>query len=155
MTSVSHELRPNEPRPSESRATSLRTSNSRSLLTLLRDLPTQLVALLKAELTRLKTEMVDKAIHAGVGIGLFVVAALLGFFLLAVLIAAAVLGLAVVFPGWLAALLVAAGLLILVIIFGLLGLRFFSKAMPPVPVQTVASVKDDVNAIKGVGKYDY
>jgi hypothetical protein len=133
----------------------LRAKNSRSLFTLLRDLPTQLVALLKAELVRLKTEMVAKAIKAGVGIGLFVVAGLFGFFLLAVLIAAAVLGLAVVFPGWLAALLVAAGLLVLVIIFGLLGLRFLSKAMPPKPVETMTSVKDDVNAIKGVGKYDY
>lgn len=132
-----------------------RSRNSRSLFTLLRDLPTQMVALLKAELLRLKTEMVAKAIKAGVGAGLLAVAGLLGFFLLAVLIAAAVLGLAVVFPGWLAALLVAVGLLILMGIFGLLGLRFVSKAMPPKPVETIASVKDDVNAIKGVGKYDY
>lgn len=133
----------------------LRSKNSRSLFTLLRDLPTQLIALLKAELVRLKSEMVGKAIKAGVGIGMFVVAGLLGFFLLAVLVAAAVLALALVFPGWLAALLVGVGLLILMSIFGLLGLRFFSKAMPPMPVETIASVKDDVNAIKGVGKYDY
>lgn len=130
-------------------------AGKRSFLGLIRDLPAQLIALLKAELNQLKAEMISKAVHAGVGIGLFAFAGLLAFFMLATLVAAGVLGLALVFPGWLAALLAAAGLLILVVILVLVGLRWFKKAMPPVPQQTIASVKQDVNAIKGVGKYDH
>lgn len=133
----------------------LNGDTKRSVFTLIRDIPSQLIALVKAELAQLKAELTRKAIHAGIGIGMFAVAGLLAFFMLAVLVAAAVLGLAVVFPGWLAALLTAAGLLILILILVLLGARWFKKGMPPAPTETIASVKEDVQAIKGVGKYDY
>lgn len=135
-------------------ADELNAKNTRSLFTLIRDLPGLLVALLKAELAQLRAELTRKAIHAGIGIGMFAVAGVLVFFMLGVLVAAAVLGLAVVFPGWLAALLVAALLLILAVVLALLGVRWFKKSMPPVPTTTLASVKEDVQAIKGVGRYD-
>ncbi|MCX7522657.1 phage holin family protein [Microbacterium sp. STN6] len=133
----------------------VKVKSSRSLLTLIKDLPTQLIALVKAELAQLKAEMVSKAIHAGVGIGLFAFAGLLAFFLLALLITAGVLALALVFPGWLAALLGAAGLAIIIIVLVLVGIRWFKKGMPPLPTKTIGSVKEDVNAIRGMGKYDH
>ena len=128
--------------------------NSRSLAALIAQLPGQLMALVKAELDHLKKELVRKAVHAGIGIGFFAFAGVILFFLVPVLLAAAVLGLAVVFPGWLAALLVAAGMLILIGILVLLGIRWFKKAMPPAPSESIDSMKEDVEAIKGMGRYD-
>ena len=80
---------------------------------LISDLPQQLIALLKAELAHLKAEFAEKAKYAGVGIGLFVVAAVLGFFALGSLVAAAILGFAVALPAWLAALIVVVALLLI------------------------------------------
>ncbi|WP_308466884.1 phage holin family protein [Rathayibacter soli] len=127
---------------------------SRSLVALIRELPGLFIALAKAELTQFTAALKKKAIHAGIGIGLVAVALLLLFFTLAVLIAAAVLGLAVVFPGWLAALIVAGALLVIVVVLVLIAMSSFKKIPPLVPPETVASVKEDLNAIKGMGKYD-
>jgi hypothetical protein len=129
--------------------------DKRSLIQLLRELPGLVVALLKAELAQLKAELVRKAINAGIGIGLFLVAGILLFFMLGVLVAAAVLGIAVALPGWAAALIVAGGLLILAAIFGLIGVLVFKRGMPPAPTETIDSVKQDVNAVKGLGDYDH
>lgn len=129
--------------------------DKRSLLQLLRDLPGLVVALLKAELAQLKAELVRKAVSMGIGIGLFVVAGALLFFMLGTLVAAAVLGIAVALPAWLAALIVAAGLLVLAGITGLVGLMVLKRGMPPAPTETIASVKQDVNAVRGLGDYDH
>lgn len=129
--------------------------DKRSLIQLLRDLPGLVVALLRAELAQLKAELVRKAISLGTGVGLFVVAGALLFFMLGTLVAAAVLGIAVALPGWLAALIVAAGLLVLAGIVGLVGLMVLKRGMPPAPTETIASVKQDVNAVKGLGDYDH
>ncbi|WP_243061652.1 phage holin family protein [Humibacter sp. RRB41] len=129
--------------------------DKRSLIQLLRELPGLVVALLKAELAQLKAELVRKAINAGIGIGLFLVAGILLFFMLGVLVAAAVLGIAVALPGWAAALIVAGGLLILAAVFGLVGVLVFKRGMPPAPTETIESVKQDVNAVKGLGDYDH
>jgi hypothetical protein len=128
--------------------------DKRSLFQLLRDLPGLFVALLKAELQQLKAELIRKAISAGIGIGLFVVAAALLFFMLGTLVAAAVLGIAVALPGWAAALIVAGGLLILAGLFGLVGMLVLKRGMPPAPTETIESLKKDVNAVKGLGDYD-
>lgn len=134
---------------------SFEPKSSQSLLALLKDLPSMLVRLLKAELAQLAAELKSKAIHAGVGIGLLVFASLLLFFMAGALVAAAVLALSLVFTPWLAALLTAAGLLILAGIVGLVGMRSLKGATPLMPQDTVSSVKEDVNAIKGMGKYDH
>jgi uncharacterized membrane protein YqjE len=128
--------------------------SSRSLVALIRELPGQFVALAKAELAQISAELKKKALHAGIGMGMITVALLLLFFMLAVLIAAAVLGLALVFPAWLAALIVAAALLVIAVIFALIGVASFKRVPPLVPKDAVASVKEDLSAIKGMGKYD-
>ena len=124
----------------------------RSLFKLVADLPRLLIELFKEELDHFKQEMAAKLKHAGIGIGLFAGAAFLGFFLFAVLIAAAILGFAVIVPGWAAALIVAAILLVIVVILVLIGVAQVKKGMPPVPTETITSVKQDVDVIKGVGK---
>ncbi|WP_223693328.1 phage holin family protein [Leifsonia poae] len=129
-------------------------ARSRSLFALIGDLPRLLIALLKAELDHLKTELAAKAKYAGVGIGLFAVAGALLFFALGVFVAAAVLGLAVVLPAWLAALIVAVALLIIAAVLVLIGVSSLKRMNGVAPQQTIASIREDTEAFKGMGKYD-
>ena len=124
----------------------------RPLLRLIGDLPRLVIAQVKNEIEQLKKEMIAKLTHAGIGIGLFAGAAFLGFFLFAVLLSAAILGLATVVPAWLAALIIAGFLLILITVLVLIGLRQVKQGVPPAPTETMKSVKKDVNAIRGIGK---
>ncbi len=127
-------------------------AKKKSLFGLIADLPRLLVELLKGELDHFKNEMVGKLKHAGIGIGLFAGAAVFLFFAVGVLLAAAVLGIATVLPGWLSALIVGVVLLIIAVVIALIGLGQVKKGVPPAPTETITSVKKDVAAIKGVGK---
>jgi len=126
----------------------------RSIFRLIGDLPGALMALVRAELDSLKDEIVGKLKAAGIGIGLFVAAGLFAFFLVAVLVTAAILGIATALPAWAAALIVAGVLLIIVVVLVLLGASSLKKGLPPAPTETIKSVKKDVDAIKGIGKRD-
>lgn len=129
-------------------------STKRSLGSLIGSLPELISRLIRGEIALAKTELATKAKEAGVGVGLLVAAALFGFFLLAVLITAGVLGLATVVAPWLAALIVAAVLLVITAVLALLGIKALKKGVPPTPEKAVASVKADVSALKGQGSYD-
>lgn len=133
------------------RATGART---KSLAQLVSDLPQLIVRLLKAELDHLKAEFAEKAKYAGVGMGLIAVAALLLFYALGTLIAAAILGIAVALPAWAAALIVFGGLVVIGVILALIGIRSFKKMDGVAPTQTIESIKEDADALKGLGKYD-
>jgi uncharacterized membrane protein YqjE len=125
-----------------------------SLIALIRELPGLLVRLAKAELQQFTTALKAKLLQAGIGIALFLVAAffaLTGFW---VLVVAAVLGLAEVLAPWLAALIVAVVFLVLAGVLALLGVGRLKKGLPPVPKESVDSVKEDLDAVKGVGRYD-
>ncbi|MFF1571548.1 phage holin family protein [Leifsonia sp. NPDC058292] len=129
-------------------------ARSRSLFALIGDLPRLLTDLLKAEFAHLKAEFAEKAKYAGVGIGLLVVAAGFVFFALGVFVAAAVLGLAVVLPAWLAALIVAVALLIIAAVLVLIGISSFKRMNGVAPKQTLESIHEDTEALKGLGRYD-
>ena len=73
----------------------------------------QAVGILRTELDDAKTEMQEKAKGIGIGVGLVAAATSFLFFSLAVFLAAAVIGLAQVWPAWLAALVVGGGLLLI------------------------------------------
>jgi Protein of unknown function (DUF1469). len=128
--------------------------DTRSLIELVRALPTLFGNLIRAELAQLKRELAFKAKHAGIGIGFFVVAAGFAFFALGVLVAAAVLGIAVALPAWLAALIVGVALLLIAALLIVLGVRFLQKGIPPTPTESMESMKEDVEAVKGMGTYD-
>ncbi|MEV8213692.1 phage holin family protein [Leifsonia sp. NPDC077715] len=130
------------------------SARAKSLGQLVSDLPKLVVGLLKAELNHLKAEFAEKAKYAGVGIGLLVGAALLLFYALGVLIAAAILGIAVALPAWAAALIVFGALVIIAVVLALIGVRSFKKMDGVAPSQTIESVKLDADALKGLGKYD-
>jgi uncharacterized membrane protein len=129
-------------------------ARTRSLFALISDLPRLLVQLLKAELAHLKAEFAEKAKYAGVGIGLMVVAATLAFFALGTLVAAAILGLAVVLPAWLSALIVAVAILLIAAVLVFAGISSFKRMNGVAPQETLESIHEDAEALKGVGRYD-
>lgn len=126
-------------------------AQKRSLFSLVAGLPNQLTELVKSEFEQLKAELLRKLKHAGIGVGFLAVAAVFAFFAAGVLTAAAILGLAVVLPAWLATLIVAALLLIIVAIFVMLGLGQLKKTGAE-PTATMESVREDVRVIKGTTK---
>lgn len=130
-------------------------TSRKSVFALIADLPRLVIGQVKNEIEQLKSELIAKLKHAGIGVGLFVGAGLVAFFLFAVLIAAAILAFATIVPGWLAALIVAGILLVIVIVLVLVGLRQVKQGIPPAPTETIKSIKKDVNAIKGVGKREH
>lgn len=107
--------------------------------------------LVREEIEQLKQEMISKAKHAGVGVGLLAVAATFLFFALAVFIAAAVLGLATVLPAWAAALIVGGVILVVGAILIAIGVSQLKQA-DPTPTQTLDSLQKDIGAITGSGK---
>lgn len=124
----------------------------RSLIELITSIPTLVSDLVSRELDLLKAEMLAKVKALGVGAGLLAGALVIVLGMLGVLLTAAILALSQVMPGWLAALLVAAVLLIIAVILGLIGYRVLKKGIPPLPTETIDSLKSDVEAIKGTGK---
>ena len=124
----------------------------RSLVSLFAELPTLIIQLLKDELENLKRELTARLAKLGIGIGLFVAAALLAFFALATLIAAGVLGLATVLPAWASALIVAGALLLIAAILVLIGVSSLKKGVPPIPEDAIESIKKDINTVKGLGQ---
>jgi Putative Actinobacterial Holin-X, holin superfamily III len=124
------------------------TPTSRSTSDLVRDVTELVPRLVREELALAKAELSDKGKHAGVGVGLFGGGGLFAFFGLAVLIAAAVLGLAEAVPAWVSALIVGAVLLVLAGVLALAGRSQVSQAVPPMPSEAVESTKHDVQAVK-------
>ncbi|HEV8528025.1 MAG TPA: phage holin family protein [Actinomycetes bacterium] len=127
------------------RVTGLR---DRSVADLVRHLTRLVPQLVRAELTLAKAELAEKGKQAGVGAGLFGGSGLFAFFSLAALVAAAILGLSEVLPGWAAALIVAGALLVLAGLLALVGRSQVRRAIPPVPEQAVMNARLDVEAVK-------
>lgn len=127
-------------------------NDERSLLTLIGELPERFSTLIRAEIDQIKAELGYKAKHFGIGAGLVVIAGFVGIFLLGTLIATGILALSLVLPGWAAALIVSGVLLLIVLI--LLGIAWLSFKRGSEPLETIESVRQDLDAVKGVGDYD-
>jgi len=120
----------------------VRPKTERSIATLLSDLASETILLLRQELALLKAELHEKFNRIGQGAGALGAGALVAFSGWLVLLAAAVLGLATVVPAWLAALIVA--LLVLAIGVGLLLFgknRFDAQALTP--QRSLRSLRED------------
>jgi uncharacterized membrane protein YqjE len=115
---------------------------------LISQLTEQLSRLVRDEARLAQAEVTQKAKRLGIGAGLFGGAGLMAFFGLAVLISAAVLGLTVVPPAWLAALIVAVVLFAVAGVLALVGKKDVAQASPPVPTQAIAGVQADIAAVK-------
>lgn len=125
----------------------------RGLFSLIADLPSLLITLIKAELELLQKEVTGKLKKAGIGIGLLVVAGLFAFFALGLLLTAAVAGLiAAGLTAWASALIIGGGLLVIAVILLASGIALLKRGVPPTPDDTIDSVKQDVRTIQGLGK---
>ncbi len=115
---------------------------------LVNTLSQQTSRLVREELRLAQVELKEKGRHAGVGVGLFSGAGLLAFFGGATLITTAILALAVVLPGWAAALIVTVLLFAAAGIAALVGKKEVAQATPPKPERAMENVPRDVQAVK-------
>ena len=115
---------------------------------LVKHLSEQVSVLIRDELKLAEYEMTRKAKRIGRGAGMFGGSGLVALYGIGCLLAAAIIGLAGVLPAWAAALIVGGALLATAGLAALMGRSQVSKAVPPVPEQTVQSVKADVEEIK-------
>jgi uncharacterized membrane protein YqjE len=115
---------------------------------LVKDLSEQISRLVRDELRLAQVEMTRKGKQAGVGVGMFAGGGVFAWFGLACLIACVVIAIAGVVAAWLAALIVGVALLLVAAIAVLIGRGRLRKATPPVPGETIGSVKADVEELK-------
>ena len=116
---------------------------------LIHQLTTQVPELIRSEIRLAQAEVTQKGKAAGVGIGIFSIAGLLGFFAFGTLVATAVLALTNVVDAWLAALIVALVLLVAAAVAGLVGKKKVAEAGPPKPELAMEGLKEDIATVKG------
>jgi hypothetical protein len=124
------------------------TMSDRSIAELLKQLSDQTSTLVRQELDLAKAELTAKAKQAGKGAGMFGGAGILGLYGVGALTACVILALSTAVAGWLAALIVAVVYCAIAGVLALTGKNKVQEAVPPVPEQTVESVKEDVQWTK-------
>lgn len=107
------------------------------------------IARLELELASL--ELKRKVAAIGVGLGLLVGAAALGFYAIGFLFATITAALATFLPVWLSLLIVTLVLLAVAGILAWLGIRSVGRGTPPVPQQAIDEAKLTTQALKGNG----
>jgi hypothetical protein len=120
----------------------------RPLPELLKQLSEETTRLVRQELELAKAELTQKGKQAGAGAGLFGAAGAIGFLALAALTTCFILALNAVMPAWLAALLVAVVYGVVAAVLAMRGRAKVKQATPPVPEQTIETVKEDVEWAK-------
>lgn len=116
----------------------------RSLFQLIGELPGLVSELIRAEIDAIKADVKDKAIRAGVGVGLLLVALFLLLSAFAVGIFAAIAGIATVLPMWASALIVLGALLVIAIALGLAAMGSFKSMKGST---RIASITEDVQSL--------
>jgi uncharacterized membrane protein YqjE len=119
-----------------------RPKADRSITTLLSDLASETILLIRQEVALMKAELSEKFSRIGQGAGALGAGALLAFSGWLVLLAAAVLGLATVVPAWIAALIVALVVLAIAGVLFFIGKNRFD-ADSLTPRRTLRSLRED------------
>lgn len=115
---------------------------------LFKQLSEELSTLVRQELRLAQAELTEKGKRAGLGAGLFGGAGVLGLLALGALSACLIAALAEAMHVWLAALIVTAVYAAIAGVLALRGRERVQQATPPVPEQTVETVKEDVKWAK-------
>jgi putative superfamily III holin-X len=115
---------------------------------LLKRLSEQTSTLVRQELDLAKAELTVKGKRLGAGAGMFGGAGLFGVYAFGALTACIILVLSLAVAGWLAALIVTVVYAAIAGVLALTGKKQVQEATPPVPEQTVDSVKEDVQWTK-------
>jgi hypothetical protein len=123
-------------------------SQNKGLGELVKDLAHESTTLFRQEIELAKAEIAQKAKRAGVGAGMFGGAAVVGLGAFGALTATLILALAIVLPASIAALIVAIVYAVIASVLALRGREQLKQAAPPVPEQTLETVKEDVEWLK-------
>jgi hypothetical protein len=115
---------------------------------LMRQLSDQTATLVRQELELAKAELTVKGKHVGIGAGMFGAAGVFGLYALGAFTAAVILALSLAMTGWLAALIVTAVYGAVAGALALSGKSNVKRGVPPVPEQTVETVREDVEVAK-------
>ena len=115
---------------------------------LVRQLSDQTSRLIRQEMALARAELTVKGKQAGIGAGLFGGAGVFGLLALGALTATAIAALALAMDTWLAALIVTVVWAAVAGAMALLGKSRVQEALPPVPEDSVESVKEDVQWTK-------
>lgn len=115
---------------------------------LLKRLSEQTSRLVRQEIELAKVEVSEKGKRAGIGVGMFGGAGVVGLFAVGALTTAIIAALSLVMATWLGALIVAVVYGAIAGIAALMGKKQVQQAMPPVPQDSVDSVKEDVQWTK-------
>jgi Putative Actinobacterial Holin-X, holin superfamily III len=115
---------------------------------LLKQLSGETTRLVHQELELAKAELTQKGKQAGLGAGLFGAAGAIGLLAAAALTACFILALDAVMPAWLAALIIAVVYGAVAAVLALRGRDRVKQAVPPVPEQTIETVKEDMEWAK-------
>jgi hypothetical protein len=120
----------------------------RSTGELVQSLSEQVSVLVRDELKLAQLEMTRRGKQAGAGLGMLGGSGVIALYGVGCLLACAIIALSGVVAAWLAALIVGAALLAAAAAADLMGKGRLQKATPPVPEETVGSIKTDVEEIK-------
>lgn len=123
-----------------------------SVAELLRQLSDQTQTLVRQELALARVELTEKGKQAGIGVGMFGAAGMIGLYALGALTAAIVLALSLAMSGWLAAVITAALYGAVAGVLALTGKNRVSRGVPPVPEQTVQTLREDVAVVEARAK---
>jgi uncharacterized membrane protein YqjE len=111
---------------------------------LMSELASQTSTLVKQELALARAELVEKGRTAGIGAGMIGGGGALALLAVGALTAAVILLLDKVMAAWLAALVVAVVYAAVAAVLALRGRQEIQESTPPVPEQTIETVKEDV-----------
>lgn len=125
-----------------------RNLGDRSVSDLLKQASDQTATLVHQELELAKAELTTKGKQLGLGAGMFGGAGVFGVYAFGALTAAIILALSLAVTGWLAALIVAVAYAAVAGGLALQGKSRVKAGTPPMPEQTVQSVKADVQSTK-------
>ena len=125
-----------------------RTDTDKPIGELVRQMSEQSSTLIRQELRLATAELQEKGKHAGIGVGMFGGAGVVGLYGVGALIAAAIIGLGTLLEPWIAALIVGVVLLAIAGIVALLGKKQVEQATPAKPEQAMDSVQEDIQTVK-------
>jgi hypothetical protein len=115
---------------------------------LVKALSEQTSRLVSQEMELAKAELAIKGKQVGIGAGLFGGAGVFGLYALGALTAAVIAALSLAMDTWIAALITAVLWAAIAGVMALVGKGRVQKGAPPVPEQSVASVKQDLQSTK-------
>jgi hypothetical protein len=124
------------------------TQETPSTSELVTRLSEQMSTLVRDELALARAEMTEKGKRVGAGAGLLGGGGVLALYGVAGLVTTAILGLAEVWPPWLAALVVTVVVFAGAGVLALLGRAEMKRAAPPVPERAKENVQADVETVR-------